>query len=217
MAIDKSHTSPFMKAVIIFVALTFVVGIGFTSMATTCSSNPTLPATPAASTSTTATVDALSLQYTPVIQAAEASITADPKNYELLVTQAQNYYEWGQQVQQALQGAGSGQDIPIWKAAATYYARALAVKPGDPTVMGDYAVSLFYSGDTPGAIVEGEKVRTADPKFAPNLFNLGVFYSSSDQVDKAKAAFEAYLAVEPTGDMAQTAKDNIAALSSTTP
>jgi hypothetical protein len=216
MAIDKSRTSPFMKAVIIFVALTFVVGIGFTSMAVTCSGSPTLPATPAGSTSTTATIDALSLQYTPVIKATEASITADPKNYDLLVAQAQNYYEWGQQVQQALKGTDSGQDTPIWKASSTYYARALSVKPGDVAIMGDYAVSLFYSGDTPAAIAEGEKVRTADPKFAPNLFNLGVFYGSSDSA-KAIAAFEAYLAIEPTGDMAQAAKDNIAALSPTTP
>jgi tetratricopeptide (TPR) repeat protein len=213
MAIDKSRTSPFMKAVIIFVAATFVVGIGFSSMATTCSSaTPTGSPTTAPSTSTTQTIDAIGLQFTPIIKAAETSLTADPKNYDLLVAQAQNYYGWGQQVQEALKGAGSGQDTPIWKAASTYYARALAIKSGDVATMGDYAVTLFYSGDTAAAIVEGEKVKAADPKFAPNIFNLGIFYASSGDNAKAKAAFEAYLVLAPQGDMAQAAKDNIAAL-----
>jgi tetratricopeptide (TPR) repeat protein len=213
MAIDKSRTKPWMKAVIIFIAVSFVLSIGGVAGLSSCSAqNPNGSTTPTGSTSTTQTIDAIGLQYTPVVKAAEASITADPKNYALLVAQAQNYYGWAGQVQQALKGADSGQDAPIWKAASTYYARALAVKPGDPAVMSDYAVSLFYSGDTAGAIAEGEKVRTANPKFAPNIFNLGVFYANSGDTVKAKAAFEAYLVLEPAGDMAQAAKDNIAAL-----
>ncbi len=217
MAIDKSRTPMWMKVLIIFVAATFVVGIGFSSMATACSvASQNGPATAPASTSTTQTIDTIALQYSPIIKSAEASLTADPKNYDLLVLQAQNYYGWGQSVRTALGANNTGQDAQIWKSASTFYARALAVKPGDTTVMGDYAVTLFYSGDAAAAIAEGEKVRTADPKFAPNLFNLGVFYASSGDNAKGKAAFEAYLAVAPTGDMAQAAKDNIAALGSAT-
>lgn len=214
MAIDKSRTPMWMKVVIVLVALTFVVGIGFSSLATACSTlTPGVTPPPTTSASATQTVDAIALQYTPVIQALEASVTADPKNYDLLLAQAQNYYGWGQQVQQSLGESNSGQDVPIWKAASTYYARALAERPGDVPTMGDYAVTLFYSGDVPAAIVQGEKVRVADPKFGPNLFNLGIFYANSGDTVKAKAAFEAYLVVEPAGDMAQSAKDNIANLS----
>ena len=214
MAIDKSHTKPWMKAVIIFIALTFVIGIGFTGAIGACTSTtPTGTTTPAGtSASSTQTIDAIGLQYTPVIQALEASITADPKNYDLLVKQAQNYYQWGAQIRQAVQTVNPGQDEPIWKAAATYYARALAVKPGDATVVGDLAVSQFYSSDTTSAIVTGEQARTIDPKFGPNLFNLGIFYQTAGDTAKAKGAYEAYLAVSPTGDMAQAAKDNLAAL-----
>jgi tetratricopeptide (TPR) repeat protein len=214
MAIDKSRTPVWMKVVIVFIAFTFVVGIGFSSFLGSCSSQtPTgTTSTTAGSTSTTQSIQAIGLQFTPVIQAAEASLTADPKNYDLLIAQATNYYDWGQQLQQALGQSNAGQDAPIWKSAASLYARALAVKPGDKQVMGDYAVALHYSGDTPAAIVAGEKLRTLDPKFAPNLFNLGIFYATSGDNVKAKAAFEAYLAVEPTGQDAQAAKDNIASL-----
>jgi len=214
MAIDKSHTSPLMKAIIIFIAATFVLSIGFSGLSSCGSQTPTgtTGTSNTASQSTTQSVAAIGLQFTPIIQAAEASLTADPKNYDLLLAQATNYYDWGQQVQTALGASASGQDAPIWKSAASLYARALAVKPGDKTVMGDYAVALHYSGDTSAAIVAAEKVRALDPKFAPNLFNLGVFYATTGDKVKAKAAFEAYLAVEPTGQMAQSAKDNITAL-----
>ena len=215
MAIDKSNTSPLMKGLIIFLAVTFVLGIGFSSFVGSCSpATPTTSGSNSSSTGATQTVESVNLQFTPVIKAVEASITADPKNYDLLVSQADNYYQWGAKVREVVQssGATSTEDTPIWKAAVTYYARALAVKSGDTTVMGDYAVALFYSGDSAAAIAEGEKVRTIDPKFAPNLFNLGIFYHSTGDKVKAKAAYEAYLAAAPTGDMAQAAKDNIAAL-----
>lgn len=215
MAIDKSHASPFVKAVIIFISITFILSMGFAAGLSSCSSQTPASSTGttnAGSTSTTQSVAAIGLQFTPIIQAAEASLTADPKNYDLLLAQATNYYDWGQQVQTALGASASGEDAPIWKSAVALYARALAVKPGDKTVMGDYAVALHYSGDTTAAIAEAEKVRALDPKFAPNLFNLGVFYATAGDKVKAKAAFEAYLAVEPTGQMAQSAKDDIAAL-----
>lgn len=214
MAIDKSRTSPLMKALIIFIAATFVVGIGFSSIVGSCSSaTPTTgTSTTPASASTTATVGSIGLQFAPTIQAVEASLTADPKNYTLLVAQATNYYQWGAQVRTAVQNSNPGQDAPIWKSAATYFARALAVQSGDKAIMGDYAVSLFYSGDATAAISAGEQVRSLDPKFAPNLFNLGIFYQNAGDKVKAKSAYEAYLAVEPTGSSAQAAKDNLAAL-----
>lgn len=213
MAIDKSNTPVWMKVVIVFIAATFVISIGFSGLSS-CSTGTTTggSTTNPASTSTTQTIAAIGLQYTPIIQAAETSLTAEPKNYDLLLAQATNYYDWAQQVQTALGTSNTGQAEPIWKAAASLYARALAVKNGDKTVMGDYAVALHYSGDTAAAIVEGEKVRALDPKFAPNLFNLGVFYATSGDKVKAKAAFEAYLAVDPTGTLAQSAKDSIASL-----
>jgi tetratricopeptide (TPR) repeat protein len=215
MAIDKSRTTPLMKGIIIFIALSFVISIGGVAGLSSCSAinqaNQAGTSKPA-SASPTQTVDALSMQYTPVIKAIEASLTADPKNYGLLVKQAEIYFAWAAQVQQALQDTNSGQDLAIWKAAATYYARALAVKAGDAVTMGDYAVSLFYSEDTTGAIAMGEKARAADPKLEQNLFNLGNFYWKAGDKAKAKAAYEAYLALAPTGDMAQAAKDNIAAL-----
>jgi tetratricopeptide (TPR) repeat protein len=213
MAIDKSNTPVWMKVVIIFIAATFVISIGFSGLSS-CSSGTTTGTSTSntASTSTTQTIAAIALQHTPIIQAAETSLTADPKNYDLLLAQATNYYDWAQQVQTAVGSSDTSQSAPIWKSAASLYGRALAVKPGDKAVMGDYAVALHYSGETAAAIAEGEKVRALDPKFAPNLFNLGVFYGTAGDKVKAKAAFEAYLAADPTGTLAQSARDAITSL-----
>jgi hypothetical protein len=94
-----------MKGVIIFIALTFVLSIGGVAGLSSCSAQQAAQqAAVGASTSATQTIDSISLQFTPVIKSVEASITADPKNYGLLVAQARNYYGWGEQVQQACFG-----------------------------------------------------------------------------------------------------------------
>jgi hypothetical protein len=221
MAIDKSRTSPLMKTMIIILAGTFVIGVGFAGVSglQSCSANaPLLPSsTTTASTGTTESVQAIDLRNSPAIQAREASITADPKNYSLLIAQANAYYDWASQVLQAAQ-TQTDKDISLWKSAATYYRRALAVKPGDPSVSTDYSIALFYAGDVTQAIALGEQVRKADPTFSPIVFNLGIFYANSGTSDgnaKAKAAFEAYLKMDPTGTNAASAKDFISKLAAT--
>lgn len=213
MALDKSRTSPLMKTGIIMLIATFVIGIGGFGALATCSATQsgTPTATQPGSATTTQSVEAIGLKYTPQIQAREASITASPKDYELLKAQGITYYDWALEVRQAT-AQTPGQDKPIWQAAATYYKRALDVKSGDPQVMGDHAVALFYSEDTTAAIAAGEKLRAQSPTFGPNLFNLGIFYEAAGDTAKAKAAYEAYLKVEPNGQTSQAAKDALARL-----
>lgn len=220
MAMDKSRTSPFVKTMIIILAVTFVAGIGFTGIAglSSCSTNaPLLPGgssvTGNGSTDTTAQIAAINARFTPAIQAREASITADPKNYDLLVAQGNDYSDWGQQVASVAQQI-TPEASQLWGGAASYYGRALEVKPGDPNVSTDYAISLFYSNEATKAIEVGEQTRKDNPTFAPVVFNLGVFYrglylsNNTDAASKAKAiaAFNEYLKLEPSGANAANAK-----------
>lgn len=216
MAIDKSRTSPLMKTGIILLALTFVLGIGFAGLAGmgSCSASaPLLPGgattTPSASTEST---QSIALKWTPAINAREASITANPKSYDLLVAQAQSYFSWASEVQQTMPSTSPTAN-PLWASSSTYFKRAIDIKATDAAVIGDYAITLFYSGDTTGAIAAGEQAKALDPKVLQNLFNLGNYYATAGQNAKAIENYQAYLTAAPTGELAQNAKDNIAALS----
>lgn len=218
MAINKSTTSPFVKTMIIILAISFVAGIGFTGVIGLSSCSPNAPLLPNANSGSTgsaadtsATIAAINARFNTVTAARETSLTADPKNYDLLIAQANDYYDWASQVLQTAKQITTD-DQQLWTTASTFYARALALKPGDPNVTTDYTISLFYSGDVTKAISEAEALRKADPKFAPVVFNLGIFYENSglsDAKTKAIGAFQDYLKLEPNGSNAANAKQYI--------
>jgi tetratricopeptide (TPR) repeat protein len=193
MAINKSRTSPLMKTLILALAGIFVLSIGFAGLSTipSCSSGHLFPVvetgtpTPGASTETTGQINA---KYDARTKALEASITVDPKNYELLVSEADAYLNW-----------------------ALDYANA--VKATEGPVFGDYALALFRSGDTTSAIVASEQSRKLDPKGAMNLFYLGGYYEAAGNNAKALEAYQACLAASPPADVATTVQERIAALS----
>jgi len=224
MAINKSRTSPFMKTMIIILAVSFVLGIGGfagAGLSSCTASAPLLPgsssASTAGSTDTSAAISAINLRFTPRLAAREASITADPKNYDLLTAQGDDYYDWASQVSQVTKTITTDSE-QLWANAATYYKRALAVKPGDPNVATDCSIALFYGGSADEAITLAEKTRTENPTFSPVVFNLGIFYASAGTTEgnvKATAAFQAYLKMDPNGANAANAKQYITELGST--
>lgn len=212
MAINKSHTSPLMKTMILLLAGTFVLSIGFAGIATipSCGAGPLLPqprstGTPAASTETTAQIAAT---FGPVVNAQEASLTVNPKNYDLLVAQGNTYLEWANAVAQTSQ-EDLTPSLPLWGKAVGYYKRAVDIKATDAVVLGDYGISLYFSGDTTAAISAGEKSRAIDPRLAPNVFFLGEYYATAGDTAKALDAFQAYLALEPNGTYAANAQQAI--------
>ena len=215
MAIDKSRTRPWMKGVIIFICVAFVLGIGsFAVEGLLTSSQISQQAAQQgqngqSSVTTSQSVEAIGLQYTPVIKSREASLAADPGNYELNVLQGQTYFDWAAAVTQATQGA---QGTNIWKAALPFFHKALKVKPGDPSVTTDSAIAQYYSGDVKGAIATAEGVTAKDPSFSPAQFNLGIFYQADNNTAKAKAALEKYLQMDPNGPSAAAAKGMLSKL-----
>jgi tetratricopeptide (TPR) repeat protein len=215
MAIDKSRTSPLMKTMIISLAAVFVLGIGFAGVASigSCSPAPLLPGGATdTSTASTESTQTIALKYTPSINAREASLTVEPKNYDLLVAQAETYFGWAYDTQQVTPSEPTTAN-PLWASASTYFKRALDIKATDATIIGDYAITLFYSGDVGGAITQGEKAKALDPKVVQNLYNLGNYYATAGDNAKAIASYQAYLTAAPSGELVQSAKDNIAALS----
>lgn len=214
MAIDKSRTSPLMKAGIITLAALFVLGIGGAGLASlgSCSSAPLLPGGATTATTSTESTQTIAAKYAATVQALDASLTVEPKNYSLLLEQADTYFSWASDVQQTLPSTETPLANPLWATARGYYARAVSVVATDATTFGDYAITLFYSGETTAAITAGEKARTLDPKLTQNLYNLGNYYATAGETTAAISAFKAYISADASGSLVQQAQSNITAL-----
>lgn len=209
MAIDKRRTSAGTKAVIIVVIIAFVLLsiAGVVSSLTTGGSGSTASNQ---ATNNTAALAAISDQVKPAIDAQEQQLKTKPKDYTLLKSLGDAYFDWASKVQQAAPAAGL--DSSIWFRAVDYYKRALAVKSGDPSVETDMSIATFYSGDTPGAITIVERVMKTSPKFAQAFYNAGVFYQASGQNAKAVAAYERSVQLDPKAASVAQAQQQITAL-----
>lgn len=212
MAIDKTRTSAGMKVVIIVLIVAFAM-LGAAGAISQLSTGGSSNQQQTAQQTDAQKLQQITSQAQAGISPNEAQLKTKPKDYTLLKTLGDEYSDYAGQVQQA--EPNSGVDTAIWKQAVSYYQRALAVKRGDPNVMTDMAIAQFYSGDTPAAIVTIEGVRKADPKFAPAVFNAGIFYGQSGQNAKAIAAFEEYLRIDPKGPNVANANKFLAQLKAT--
>lgn len=214
MAIDKSRTSPFVKVTIIVLAVLLVIGIAGPSVIGLLSAilNPAPSSTTSGgqtgSQDASSAVATANTRYSGETKANDAALAKDPNNYELLVKQAQAYHDWAGALLQADQGA-SGADRPLWLLAVDFYRKALAVKPGDPSVTTDMAICQFYSGDQAGALTTAQDVAKANPTFAPVHFNMGVFYTFANDAAKAIAEYELYVKLAPSGELVAEANTRI--------
>jgi Flp pilus assembly protein TadD len=212
VAINKAKTSTGTKVVLIVLIVAFVasfisLGAGlFTS---------------GGNTSTTTSNDPLAqvnAQYQPTVAAITSQLQSQPESYTALVALGNTYFDWASSVQQASQTSTSavGADQPLWVASKDAYARALKVKAGEPGVNVDYAVTLFYTGDTKTAVLTAEKVAKDEPTFAPAFFNLGIFYQALGEKEKALAALNQVIKLDPDGKQTNVeyAKQQVAALKS---
>lgn len=144
-------------------------------------------------------------------------------SYRELVQRANGLYDQGDK---AFQEQNFEQGSNYFRAAAQVYAAAWKKEAGDPNVGTDWAVSMFYSGDTEGAIKQADAVLVKNPKFQPAWLNVGNFYAhtarfaeqSGDQkaadkaYDKAREAYTRAVAIDPQSDVGKTADQALQAL-----
>jgi len=196
VAINKANSPTWVKVTLIVLIVAFV--LSFIVLA----SNP-FSGTPAASTTTTSTAgaSAADTQYQGQVASITTQLQGDPQNYDLLVTLGNTYFDWAAAKQQESQAATSsaGADMPLWVAAKDAYSRAVAIKGTDSPVVVDYAIVVYYTGDTTKAIELAEGVVKSDPDFSPASFNLGIFYQGIGDTEKALVSFERYLKIDPEG------------------
>lgn len=193
MALNKSQTSLGVKVIIIVLIVAFVASF-IPLLGGAFSGGETQNQQASA-------LDAIDQQFAPSVQGLTSLLQSEPESYTVLVNLGNTYFDWAAQLQQASQSgtATAGVDQPMWVAAKDAYRRAIAVKDGDPPVVVDYAITLFYTGETGAAIEAAQRIAEANPKFAPAFFNLGIFHKALAQNAEAVAAFEEYLKLDPEG------------------
>ena len=114
----------------------------------------------------------------------KAVVASDPKNRNAWVALGNDYFD---------------SDRPMESVEA--YQKALDINSNDANVLTDQGVMFRRLGWFDRAIENFTKANKVDPKHSVSLFNLGIVYRYDLQdLPKAKAAWEQFLAVNPNGN-----------------
>lgn len=218
MAIDKSRSKLWVKVVIWITVLAFAssviaAGISLTGLFG--------GGAPSGSQQQVNNFKAIDDSFKSGTQTLAKTAASNPTSYAAQVALANRYIDWVGSIESALQTqqqqtgksnettAIAEERYVLYSNAKDAYSKAIKIKKDDPQVLGDYSISLFYTNDTSGAIVAATRAVTIKPDFAVVWFNLGNFYLSSKQNAKAIAAYQQYLKLQPKGQLASAAQQNI--------
>jgi len=174
---------------LVFIVVALLVGLlgGFLifSISNKDKGGPAQPAIPMGSGSPA--------DYSQRIVEAEKIVAQEPKNYQVWVQLGNDYFDT-EQPQKAVNA----------------YAKAIEIEPNHqntPNVLTDQGVMYRKMGLFDKAIDNFEKACRLDPKHTQCLFNLGVVYANDlKQKDKAIAAWQRYLALDPMSPQGQQVK-----------
>lgn len=139
MAVNKSNTPPWMKAVIIMLVIAFG-GLGIVVVA----GGAGMLGSPTTTGAGATTGGSLNDQYKPRVDAAVAALAASPQNPDIIIQVGHAYFDWARGVYESGQPEAS---IPTWLAAVSYYDQTLALDPENDIAMGNKAFALYYAQD----------------------------------------------------------------------
>jgi tetratricopeptide (TPR) repeat protein len=101
----------------------------------------------------------------------QEKLKSDPRNSDVLMQVGAIYFTTHQ-----------------FKAAASYYAKAVEVEPGNVAFRTKLAIGLYNSGDADGAIAQLDRALSYDPKNANVLFDLGMIRFRGKQDSRGAVA-----------------------------
>ena len=145
-----------------------------------------------------------------VVDGSAAPVSNDP------LTLANNFFDMGMS---AMNGAKSEEDQlkarDVFKQAIVHYDEYLA-NNASPAAEVDRAICVFYAGEHEQAIADLEAFVARDTTFAPAWANLGMFYESHGDADKAEKAYRKAVdtaAKDDTYGVGDYARERLEALS----
>jgi tetratricopeptide (TPR) repeat protein len=215
MAIDKSHSKPWVKTLALILSVALIFGLSAlvflpelfkAGSAATPTGTTTTGAGSATSTST------INATYQARVDAEAKLLTANPNDYDALVAQGTNYQEWASQLADASGRGPGGADMAYWPLAIDLFKKALAIKPGSGEVETNLGLCYLYSGDVTNAVTTIEAATKLDPTFGQPFYFLGRAYQAAGQSAKAIAAYQNYVKLDPSGQFVSDANTQIGTL-----
>jgi hypothetical protein len=198
MSLNKSNTSPFMKFVIILVIVAMVTLFLYGGIAGLIQLFQAPPAAPVVDP-----VVAIQKKYDPQLQNIDTALASNPASYTLLVAAGNKRFDYALELMQLVSAQSTVALVPAaeqWTATKDVFQRAVeANKSAESGVLVDYSIATYYSGDTTGAVKIASGVIKKDPTFAPAHYNIAIFFEGLGDTARAIAAYQAYLALDPTG------------------
>ena len=203
MSLNKSNTSPFMKTVIIIIIVAMVTLFLYGGVSGLIELFKPAPQAPKVDP-----LVALQTEYDPQIQSFTTALASDPTSYTLLVAMGNKRFDYALALMNLVSQNSTSALIPAaeqWSLAKDTFASAVKKnKKAESGVFVDYSIATYYSGDTTAAVKLAVGVTKKDPAFAPAYYNLGIFYEGLGNNVLAAAAYQKYLALDPTGQLGNT-------------
>jgi len=116
-----------------------------------------------------------------LIQSYKTQLQNNPDDVGIRTELGHAYFEQGM----ALYQKGDNRMNEKFNLAINEYLQVLKKNPKDKAVLGNLAVSYFYTGRTDDALREGKKALEIDPKFEPALMNYAIFLNSKGETAEA--------------------------------
>jgi tetratricopeptide (TPR) repeat protein len=218
VALNKAHTSIWVKVLIIVLIVAFVSLFMYQGLAGLLDLFRSNPQT-AAPSSTVDFVAATNQQNRPIVDALTKVAASDPTSYTAAARVANAYFDWAR----ALSQPQSGQSQPTtsaieaafqeWgQAKAAYDAADKLSKTFDPSMQTDRSYAAFSSDNATSAIEIITTVTKKAPTFAQAWIHLGLYYEALGDGKSAIPAYQKGLALDPKGQNAAYVKERLKAL-----
>ena len=162
---------------------------------------------------TLSTMDEVNATYGTAEHNLQATYDADSNNPVALLNLANGYFDWGDAAQSVAKTDDERQHArDLFTKAIELYDQYLEGNPNSNSVIVDRAIAIFYAGDHKKAISELEQFTTENDSFAQAWANLGMFYETDGQADKAKSAYQKAVDTATDSNVKTYAQEHLNAL-----
>lgn len=159
------------------------------------------------------TMDEVNATYGTAERNLQATYDADSSNPVALLNLANGYFDWGDAAQSVAKTDDEKQHArDLFNKAIGLYDQYLDANPNSNSVIVDRAIAIFYAGDHKKAIAQLEEFTAGNDSFAQAWANLGMFYQTDGQTDKAKAAYQKAVDTATDSNVKAYAQENLEAL-----
>jgi tetratricopeptide (TPR) repeat protein len=215
VALNKAHTSVWVKALIIVLIVAFVSLFMYQGIAGILDLFKSNPQTTAGS-STADYVTAVNAQNQSTVEGLRAAATSNPTSYTAAVALANGYFDWAQQLSQPQTGQSTVTTAAMtaafeqWtNAKQAYDAATKLMTKFDAATQTDRSYAALYSNDATEAIAIVKVVTVKEPAFAQAWVHLGIYYEAIGDPKSAIPAYQRYLKLDPKGQNATYVADRL--------